>query len=154
VDNRLKSAAERFKLNKHPLLARWRERVRGDSSLPEQRINFSDPELEDHLPALLDTIVDALEGKDVSQETIHQEGAQHGHMRRTSGYAISQVTWEFALFRKLLREALEELAPAEPPANLFAAREVILAITDRSEVGSVQQYIEETSRERDLAERR
>jgi signal transduction histidine kinase/CheY-like chemotaxis protein len=151
VDNRLKSAAEHFKLNKHPLLARWRERVRGDSSLPEQRVNFSDRELEDHLPALLDTIIEALEGKDVSQETIHQEGAQHGHMRRTSGYAIAQVIWEFALFRKLLREALEELAPAETPANLFAARELILAITDRSEVGSVQQYIEETSRERDLA---
>lgn len=107
--------------------------------------------MEDHLPALLDSIIDALEGKDISQETIHQEGAQHGHMRRTSGYAIAQVIWEFACFRKLLREALEELAPTEPPANLFAARELILAITDRSEVGSVQQYIEETSRERDLA---
>ena len=69
----------------------------------------------------------------------------------TSGYAIAQVTWEFAIFRTLLRETLEELAPAEPTANLFAARELILTITDRSEVGSVQQYIEETSRERDLA---
>jgi signal transduction histidine kinase len=151
MDNRLKSAAEHFKLSKHTLLARWREHVRADSSLPEQRIKFSDRELEDHLPALLDTIVEALEGKDLSQETIQQEGAQHGHMRRTSGYAIAQVIWEFALFRTLLREALEELAPAEPPADLFAARELILAITDRSEVGSVQQYIEETSRERDLA---
>jgi hypothetical protein len=72
-------------------------------------------------------------------------------MRRTNGYAIAQVIWEFALFRTLLREALEEVAPAEPPANLFVARELILAIIDRSEVGSVQQYIEEISRERDLA---
>lgn len=151
MDDRLKSTAEHFKLNKHSLLARWRERVRADSSLPERRVGFSDRELEDHLPALLDTIVEALEGKDVSQETIHREGAQHGHMRRTSGYEIAQVIWEFALFRQLLREALEELAPAEPTANLFAARELILAITDQSEVGSVQQYIEETSRERDLA---
>jgi signal transduction histidine kinase/CheY-like chemotaxis protein len=151
VDDRLRAAAEHFRSGKQALLARWRERVRADSNLPEQRLAFSDRELEDHLPALFDTIVEALEGKDVSQETIRQEGAQHGHMRRTSGYAIAQVTWEFAIFRKLLREALEELAPAGPPANLFAARELILAITDRSEVGSVQQYIDETSRERDLA---
>jgi signal transduction histidine kinase/ActR/RegA family two-component response regulator len=151
VDDRLRAAAEHFSSGKHALLARWRERVRVDSRLPEQRVRFSDRELEDHLPALLESIVDALEGKAVSQETIHQEGAQHGHMRRTSGYTITQLIWEFAIFRTLLRETLEELAPAEPPANLFAARELILAITDRSEVGSVQQYIEETSRERDLA---
>jgi hypothetical protein len=130
VDDRLRAAAEHFRSGKQALLARWRERVRADSNLPEQRLAFSDRELEDHLPALFDTIVEALEGKDVSQETIRQEGAQHGHTRRTSGYAIAQVTWEFAIFRKLLREALEELAPAGPPANLFAARELILAITN------------------------
>ena len=151
MDERLRAAAQHFRSGKQALLARWRERIRADSNLPEQRLTFSDRELEDHLPALFDSIVDELEGKGVSQETIRQEGAQHGHMRRASGYAITQVTWEFAIFRKLLREALEELAPAEPPANLFAARELILAITDRSEVGSVQQYIDETSRERDLA---
>jgi signal transduction histidine kinase len=151
VDDRLRAAAEHFRLGKHALLARWRERVRADSNLPEQRVTFTDRELEDHLPALFDSIVEALEGKEVSRETIRQEGAQHGHMRRMSGYAIAQVIWEFAIFRALLRETLEELAPAEPSPNLFAARELILTIIDRSEVGSVQQYIEETSRERDLA---
>jgi signal transduction histidine kinase/ActR/RegA family two-component response regulator len=151
VDPRLRSAAEYFKIGKHALLARWRERVRADPSLPVQCVKFSDRELEDHLPALLDSIVDALEGKDVSQETIRQEGVQHAHTRRTSGYTITQLVWEFAIFRTLLRETLEELAPAEPSGNLFAACELILAITDRSEVGSVQQYVEETSRERDLA---
>jgi signal transduction histidine kinase/ActR/RegA family two-component response regulator len=151
VDNRLKVAAGHFRSGKPALLVRWRERVRADSNLPEQRVTFSDRELEDHLPALFDSIVDALEGKEVSHETISQEGAQHGHMRRMSGYAIAQVIWEFAIFRALLRETLEELAPVESSPNLFAARELILTIIDRSEVGSVQQYIEETSRERDLA---
>jgi hypothetical protein len=75
VDDRLRAAAEHFRSGKHALLARWREGVRADSSLPEQRVKFSDRELEDHLPALLNSIVDALEGKAVSQETIHQEGA-------------------------------------------------------------------------------
>jgi len=57
-------------------------------------------------------MVDALEGKEVSQETLRQEGAQRGHMSRMSGYAITQVTWEFAIFPALLRETLEELAAA------------------------------------------
>ena len=151
MDHHFKSAAEHFKVGRHILLARWRERVRADSNLPEQRVKFSDRELEDHLPALLDSIIDALEGKNISQKTVRQEAAQHGHTRRASGYAIAQVIWEFAIFRTLLRETLEELAPAEPSANLFAARELILAIADRSEVGSVQQYIDETSCERDRA---
>jgi signal transduction histidine kinase len=151
VDDRLKTAAEYLRSGKPALLARWCESVRADSNLPEQRVTFSDEELVDHLPALFDSIVAALEGKEVSRETIHQEGTKHGHMRRTSGYAITQVIWEFAIFRALLRETLEELAPAEPSANLFAARELIITIIDRSEVGSVQQYIEETGRERDLA---
>jgi hypothetical protein len=66
VDNRLKVAAGHFRSGKPALLVRWRERVRADSNLPEQRVTFSDRELEDHLPALFDSIVDALEGKEVS----------------------------------------------------------------------------------------
>jgi two-component system CheB/CheR fusion protein len=151
VDDRLRAAAEHFRSSKPAVMARWHERVRADLNLPEQRVTFTDRELEDHLPALFDSIVDELEGREVSQENIRQEGAQHGHMRRTSGYSITQVIWEFAIFRALLRETLEELAPAEPAANLFAARELIHTVTDLSEVGSVQQYIEETGRERDLA---
>jgi signal transduction histidine kinase/ActR/RegA family two-component response regulator len=151
VDDRFKAAAEHFRSGKPALLARWRTLVRADANLPEQRVTFSDRELEDHLPALLDSIVEALEGQDVPEETIREEGAQHGHWRRISGYTIVQVTWELAIFRKLLRETLEELASAESSANLFATRELILALVDRSEVGAIQQYVEETSQERDLA---
>jgi hypothetical protein len=53
----------------------------------------------------------ALEGKDVSDKALRQEGAQHGHMRRSSGYAIAQVIWEFAIFRTLLRETLKSFHP-------------------------------------------
>ena len=61
------------------------------------------------------------------------------------------MIWEFAIFRKLVREKLEEIASGTAPEDLFAARELILEITDRSEVGSIHQYVEETSRERDAA---
>jgi hypothetical protein len=59
----LETAADHFGTQKNALLARWRERVRSDSTLPEQRLKFSDAELEDHLPALLDGIVEALQGR-------------------------------------------------------------------------------------------
>jgi hypothetical protein len=130
-------AADHFATGKTALLERWRALVRSDSSLPEQRLNFSDAELEDHLPALLDSIIEALQGRQAGDGTIRQGGAEHGHSRRLSGYTIEQVIWEFAIFRKLLRETLEKLASDVSSQDLFAARELILEISDRSEVGSI-----------------
>jgi RsbT co-antagonist protein rsbRD N-terminal domain len=136
----LATAADHFANQKNALLAQWRERVRSDSSLPEQRLTFSDRELEDHLPALLEGITDALQGRKADDGALRRRGAEHGHSRRLSGYTIEQVIWEFAIFRKLLREMLEHIAPSVASQDLFAARELILEITDRSEVGSIHQY--------------
>ena len=151
MDPALATAADHFATHKNALLARWRERVRSDSSLPEQRLMFSDRELEDHLPALLDSIIESLQGRQAGDGTIRERGAEHGHSRRLSGYTIEQVIWEFAIFRKLIRETLENIAPSVASQDLFAARELILEITDRSEVGSIHRYVEETARERDTA---
>jgi hypothetical protein len=53
----LETIAEHFASGNIVLLERWRALVRSDSSLPEQRLKFSDAELEDHLPALLNSII-------------------------------------------------------------------------------------------------
>jgi signal transduction histidine kinase/CheY-like chemotaxis protein len=147
----LETAANHFATHKNALLERWRTLVRSDSTLPKQRLTFSDAELEDHLPALLDSIIEGLQGRQAGEGTIRGRGAEHGYSRRLSGYTIERVTWEFAIFRKLLRETLEEIAPSVTTQDLFAARELILEVTDRSEVGSIHQWVEETSRERDAA---
>lgn len=147
----LATAADYFATQKDTLLARWRERVRSDSSLPEQRLTFSDKELEDHLPTLVDSIIEALQGRQADDGTIRQRGAEHGHSRRLSGYTIEQVIWEFAIFRKLVRETLEHIAPSVTTLDLFTARELVLEIIDRSEVGSIHRYVEETAHERDAA---
>ena len=133
------------------LLARWRELARADGSLPSQRLSFTDQELEDHLPALLRNLIDALGGDKAPTETIEQRGAEHGHMRRMHSYKIVQVAWEYALFRQLVCATLEELAPAEPSSMLFATRELLMHLVDRSEVGSIEQYVQETNQERDAA---
>ena len=147
----LETAANHFADRKNILLERWRELVRSDSSLPEQRLNFTDEELDDHLPALLDAIINTLRGQEVSEETIRQRGAVHGQTRRAHGYSITQLIREFAIFRKLLRQAVEELTPNNPLHILFAARERILEVADRSEIGSVHQYVENANLERDAA---
>jgi two-component system, chemotaxis family, CheB/CheR fusion protein len=142
-----------FQARQQTLLARWRDLARDDLTLPDQRLSFTDQELEDHLPELLQVLIDALrnESAPVPEKRIEQRGAQHGHTRRMYGYEIAQVAWEFALFRQLVRETLEELAPTQPLSILFAARELLMHLVDRSEFGSIEQYVREATRERDGA---
>jgi len=144
-------AAEHLRACKQSLLSRWRESVRGDSRLPEQRLTFSDSELEDHLPALLDSIVQGLRGETIGEQLTRHPGARHGSVRRAQGYSIAQVIWEFSIFRRLLRETLEDLAAEMAPTNLFAVRERIFELADQSELGSVEQYVNEAGQERDIA---
>jgi RsbRD-like negative regulator of sigma factor len=115
----LAMAADHFATHKNVLLARWRERVRSESSLPAQRLTFSDRELEDHLPALLDSIIEALLSRQAGDGTLRQRGSEHGHSRRLSGYTIEQLIWEFAIFCKLLRQTLEQIAPNAASQDLF-----------------------------------
>jgi signal transduction histidine kinase/ActR/RegA family two-component response regulator len=147
---RFEHIGDYFKSCKERLLARWCKKVRSDNSFPEQRLSFSEEELQDHLPALLDSVIEALKGQQADGGTIRQRGSRHGHTRRLNGYSIEQVIWEFAIFRKLLREALEEIATTETRENLFVARELIMEIADRSEIGSINQYVEEANQERDV----
>ncbi|HEY2105638.1 MAG TPA: ATP-binding protein [Candidatus Binataceae bacterium] len=144
-------AAEHLGACKHTLLARWRELVRADTRLPERRLTFTDPELEDHLPALLESIVRALRGDEIPEAMIRQPGARHGSTRRAQGYSINQLVWEFAIFRKLLSEALEQLAAELRADLLFAVREKTMELSDQSEMGSVEQYVQEAQQERDSA---
>jgi signal transduction histidine kinase/ActR/RegA family two-component response regulator len=100
---------------------------------------------------LLDVMVKALAGGRIIDSEVWERGAQHGHARRLNGFTIEQLLREFTIFRKLVRETLEELVATEPAQNLYAARELLLDMADRSELGSIHQYLEETSRERDIA---
>jgi signal transduction histidine kinase/CheY-like chemotaxis protein len=140
-----------FDAKREALLTRWRELARTDRKLPEQRLRLTDQELDDHLRVLLQDIIKALGGDEVSEEKIERQGAEHGRTRRMGGYKIGQVGWEFALFRQLIRETLDELAATEASSTLFAARELLMHLVDKSEFGSMEQYVQDTARERDAA---
>ncbi len=149
--DKLEEVRAHFEARRGELFARWREQVRADNSLPESRLWFSDEELEDHLPGLFQEMINALGGMRVSEEEIEQRGARHGHARRVRGYRAAQVAWEFAIFRQLLRQTLEELAAAQPSDILYGARELLMHIVDRSEFSSIEQFVREANLERDAA---
>ena len=145
------SAADHLSGCKKTLLANWRNVVRCDPKLPERRLSFTDPELEDHLPALLDSIINQLRGGQADNKAVHEEGAEHGMLRRSQGYSISQLIREFSIFRKLLGQSIDQLAVDIRPEELSQIREEIISLADESELGSVEQYVEETRQERDTA---
>jgi hypothetical protein len=150
VNPAFNTAAHHLTTQRNSLLERWRTAVVADENLPKQSLAFTIEELDDHLPALLETIVESLSGKEPSYESIRKRGAQPGRTRRIAGYSTTQVIWEFAVFRRLLREAVEGLHET-PAESRFAVRVWIIEVADRSEVGSVQQYIDDANQERDAA---
>ncbi len=145
------SVGNHFEIQKAVLLARWREMARTDERLPAQRLSFTDSELDDHLPSLIEQIISALKGGESPNESIAREAATHGHTRRTNGYTITQLIWEFSIFHRLLREMLEELSSRAARNELFEAREFVMELADLSELSSAQQYMQETQQERDAA---
>ncbi len=151
MDSAFATAAEHLAACKQSLLTRWRESVRADSRLPDSRLTLSDRQLEDHLPDLIDTIIGALRGDRISSEQVRQNGAGHGSTRRAQGYLIAQAVWEFAMFRKLVRESVEQLIARLSPECVFAVLDTVLNLIDISELGSVERYVQEEQRERDAA---
>jgi signal transduction histidine kinase len=144
-------AADRLRSYKNGLLAKWREMVRADPRLPESRLSLTDEELEDHLPALLDTMERSLRDEEIPEDSTRNPGAQHGSTRRAHGYSVAQLICEFAIFRRLLREMLEQIGGDSPSTGLFELREAVLKLADLSEIASVKQYVEESRAERDKA---
>jgi hypothetical protein len=63
VNPPLNSAASYLSAYKNSLLKRWRTAVLADENLPERRLAFAIEELDDHLPALLDVIVERLKAQ-------------------------------------------------------------------------------------------
>ena len=104
------------------LLARWRELVRADSRLSVRRLALSDRDLENHFPSLLDQIVAVLKGEPMPEGAICQGGARHGRSRLEHHCAPGDLIQEFSLFKKVLREVLDEQALEQAQETIFTAR--------------------------------
>src|SRR5688572_20203598 len=89
------------------LLARWRQQVR---ELPAAK-HLDNPTLNDHLPALLDELVRALQvqsGQTIAAALNEGSGPEHGRQRVDDAFDIVEVVAEYSILRGCIHELAEE----------------------------------------------
>ncbi len=137
----LKTLAKLIRRDRDQLLTRWRELVRGLASAK----NLDVPTLNDHLPALLEELAEALETR--SDETIAdalRDGSplDHGLQRVKDGYDIVEVVAEY----NILRGCVHDLAEA----NGFSLQGRAFHILNRVLDGAIGYAVESFATERAL----
>jgi PAS domain S-box-containing protein len=108
------------------LLHAWTERVLADSSVPEAR-RLSQPDLDDHVPALLDSVIRDLDaaaaGSEASGRAIGASAAarQHARHRVARGYRLEEALRELSHFRSAILDlcAAHGLILENDAARLF-----------------------------------
>ena len=101
--NEVKSLATLIRQERDALLSRWRQQVR---KLPSAR-HLDVPTLNDHIPALIDEMAEALRGQ--SDQTITEallEGTPpaHGLQRVEDGFDIEEVVAEYNILRGCIHD--------------------------------------------------
>jgi two-component system phosphate regulon sensor histidine kinase PhoR len=104
--NNLNELASLIKQQRDTLLSRWRQQVK---QLPSAR-SLDTPTLNDHIPQLLDELIDALQSK--PEQTIPEslvEGSPpiHGLQRFWEGYDIEEVVAEYNILRGCIHDLAE-----------------------------------------------
>ena len=128
---RAKHIAKQLELLKDQLLSRWREQVRRDPEQAAEIHRLDDKELEDHLPALANKIITALE-TDLPQD-LDQDAAKHGRQRRALGYSVVPLLRELQIFRRVLIGMIREIVGTEVSAEETEhALELVVDTIDRS----------------------
>lgn len=109
--------AELLRERREALIRVWEHRVRSDRAVPEAR-RLSTPALRDHLPALLDELIAALQHREARRATAEAIGRQvwhspnahiHAEERFDQGYSLGPILRELSH----LRAAVADLLRAE-----------------------------------------
>jgi len=137
----LQTLAKLIRRDRDQLLARWRKQVRELASATHLDV----PTLNDHLPALLEELAEALESK--SDETIAEalrDGSplEHGLQRVQDGFDIVEVVAEY----NILRGCVHDLAQA----NGFSLQGQAFHILNRVLDGAIGYAVESFATERAL----
>jgi signal transduction histidine kinase len=110
------------------IVQRWKARVLGDPQVPEAS-HLAVPALEDHIPSLLDELIEAL-GPERTREALASGtlrfGAlvlsqMHGRDRQSCGYTLESAIRELSLLRGVLLELVLNEADRERPENAITA---------------------------------
>ena len=137
--NELKRFAGAIRRDRERLLKEWRDAVR---RLPSAK-DLDLPSLNDHIPALLDELADALlEGHTQSILTlslVDKSPQVHGVQRLRAGFDISEVVAEY----NILREILNGVAAREGIEMAGDASRILNRVVDRAIAVAVDTYVKE-----------
>jgi hypothetical protein len=124
------------------IIVDWIERVRENASVETGR-RLSDPALLDHVPQLLDAILDRLL---LNRDRADAEyfAALHGFGRRVDGYDLAENVAELAMFRRAIWAHLA--ATGARSEGAYAAMEMIDGMIDRAVLASVRAFTDPDAR--------
>ena len=98
--------AEHLHAQKAALIDEWARKVRADSDVPSGPL--AQPELIDHVPKIIDTIIQALRQytSDTTMAQAKEVAARHTVLRWVQGYSLHAVLREISLLRSELIQSL------------------------------------------------
>jgi signal transduction histidine kinase len=145
-------AADYLKLHKDEILERWRVAAKTQSEQSHRLAELDDGELLDHIPAITDALILSLYGEPSAK--IETDSRRHGHHRRLKGYSVIDVLWELTIFRRVFLAILHDASTAVEEQIILEGRHRILDLMDLCARASIDQFIQETENERNIASAR
>ncbi len=91
--------------SKQLILERWFAAVESEPELTEVRI--SKEERTDHIPRLLDALIQQMESSEGGSPQGEEGAREHGHARRAQGYSIVQMVLEARILQQTLTGLIE-----------------------------------------------
>jgi hypothetical protein len=138
----LDEIVDRLRTGSEEILKDWIDRVRDNRAVGAGQM-LSDPLLLDHMPQLLDAIVDRL-AVNRPREDAEQFAAVHGFARRISGYDAVATVVELLMFRRAIWAYLT--ATEAPVKATLDSMERIDGIVDRAVITSLRAFLDPAAR--------
>jgi DNA-binding response OmpR family regulator len=131
--------------NRDPIVQDWLSSVKKDPEL--QGITTSDAERTDHIPPLLDEVIDSLEQHPGTlSEPAMSAALEHGQVRRDQGYTVSQLLKESRHLRRVLCSCIQQHLLSVDISTLLTDLINASEILDISVRASVEGFLGEEKR--------
>ena len=140
------SLAQHLRDRQSQIIETWINAVRNDSEIKSAR-TISEPGLADHVPRLLNDLVDYIQSSaaEDSAKRVKQEARKHGSQRWRQGYQLAELLREIAIMHRLIMvDGLFSFFRPRPEyrGDHDDARDLIDQFFENVTAGSVDQYVE------------
>ena len=130
--------------------SQWMQLVRESPDVPDA-MHISHEALQDHVPELIDDLVDRLRlEKEGPMEAVSDHSRSHGRAQWKAGYNLSELIWEIYIIKRVLkRSVLVQFAREHPQYSAEECAQGELLISDffhRLTCDSVGQFTKEQQR--------